>query len=121
MSQGVVVLGGNGGRVGQTTPHVTRLTRGYAKSRQDYDRRRRRFPLDEFGRLYKVIVQADLCSGCGEPPGAEAHAADHIVPLEAGGENVWENLTGLCRRCNASKKDKPLLLWLAERRITCRA
>lgn len=116
MSQGVVVLGAGGGRMGSSPPSLTRITRGYAKSRQDYDRRRRRFPLDEIGKLYKAIVQADLCSGCGEPPGAEAHAADHIVPLEVGGENVWDNLTALCRRCNASKKNTPLLLWLAERR-----
>lgn len=114
MSQHVVVLGPGGRRVGSSTPHLTRLTRGYARSRQDYDRRRRRFPLDELGKLYKQVVQRDPCAGCGRV-GADT-AADHIVALELGGENVWENLTALCRRCNASKKNKPLLLWLAERR-----
>lgn len=113
MSQHVVVIS-QGGRVGSSTPHLTRLTKGYARSRQGYDRRRRRFPLDELGKLYKQIVQRDACSGCGRV--GEDTAADHIVPLEHGGENVWENLTGLCRPCNASKKNKPLLLWLAERR-----
>jgi 5-methylcytosine-specific restriction endonuclease McrA len=117
MSQTVVVLGG-GANVGRTTADLTRLTRGYARSRRDYDRRRRRFPLDELGKLYKQIVQADPCStpGCDAPAGRDM-AADHIVPLGLGGHNVWENLTALCRRCNASKKNESLLTWLAERRI----
>ncbi len=116
MSQHVVVIGG-GGRVSQTTPHQAKLTRGYARSRQDYDKRRRRFPLDAFGKLYKQIVQDDPCSGCGYLPfpADERNAADHIVALELGGANEWQNLTGLCRACNASKKNKSLLLWLAER------
>lgn len=114
MNQHTVVLGAQGGRVGSSTPHLIRLNRGYSESRQGYDKRRRRFPLDELGKLYKQIVQSDPCSGCGRV-GSDT-AADHIVPLGSGGMNVWENLTGLCRPCNASKKNKPLLLWLAERR-----
>lgn len=113
MTQGTVIIGARG-RVEHSTPHLTRLTKGYAASRQSYDRRRRRDPLDALGKLYKQIVQADPCAGCGRV-GADT-AADHITPLELGGVNAWENLAGLCRACNASKKNKPLLLWLAERR-----
>jgi 5-methylcytosine-specific restriction endonuclease McrA len=40
---------------------------------------------------------------------------DHIVPLAAGGEHVPENLAVACRPCNASKKDRALLLFLLER------
>lgn len=116
MSQTVAVLGA-GSRVAQRSPDLTRLTRGYARSRVDYDRRRRRFELSPESKDYKAIVQHDPCS----TPGCEGGqmAADHIVPLELGGEHSWENFTGLCRACNASKKNKPLLHWLAERKVPC--
>lgn len=91
-----------------------RVTKGYARSRQAYDRRRRRHPLDAIGKQYKEILQSDPCSNCGHvpQPGGELNAADHVVPLAAGGDNVWDNLTSLCRPCNASKKGEGLLLWL---------
>jgi 5-methylcytosine-specific restriction endonuclease McrA len=88
--------------------------RGYSAGRRAYDRRRRRFPLDGDGKAYKQIVQADPCAYCGTPP-AEDMAADHIVGMNDDGENVWDNLTAACRPCNASKRDQPLLLWLATR------
>ena len=40
---------------------------------------------------------------------------DHIEPLAAGGKHVPENLVAACRSCNASKKERPLLLFLLER------
>ncbi len=102
------------GRVGASHPSLTRIVKGYAASRKAYDRRRRSNPLDVYGKMYKAILGADPCSGCGARPEGEATAADHITSLNNGGENVWENLTGLCRPCNASKRDKPLLRWLLE-------
>jgi len=42
-------------------------------------------------------------------------AADHIVSLEDGGDNVWENLTAACRPCNASKRNRKLLVWMLDR------
>jgi 5-methylcytosine-specific restriction endonuclease McrA len=32
------------------------------------------------------------------------------------GEHDWTNLTGACKACNASKRERPLLLWMLERR-----
>lgn len=111
---------GQGGRVQRTVKTERRDLRGYATSRQDYDRRRRRTPLDHAGRAYRGIVQHDVCStpGCGHRalPGRELNAADHIVPLQNGGRNVWENLTSLCRPCNASKKNRDLLTFLLDRK-----
>jgi 5-methylcytosine-specific restriction endonuclease McrA len=90
-----------------------RRTRGYAESRRAYDSRRRGAPLNHLGRQFKAIVQCDPCPFCD---GSHAQiAADHIVPLDAGGENAWTNLAGVCRRCNASKKNEPLLRWMLRR------
>ncbi len=68
---------------------------------------------DQAALLYEIIVTRDLCSYCGLA-GQEGMGPDHIVPFHAGGGGEWENLTGACRRCNSSKGDRKLLLWLLE-------
>lgn len=40
---------------------------------------------------------------------------DHIDPISKGGEHDIENAAVACNRCNSSKGDTPLLLWLATR------
>lgn len=52
-----------------------------------------------------------ICVYCGGP----ADTTDHIVPIAAGGSNGIENLVPACERCNKSKKDRALLVWLAQR------
>jgi len=42
-----------------------------------------------------------------------ADTVDHVSPLARGGSNGPENLVPACMRCNASKRDRPLLAWLA--------
>lgn len=54
-----------------------------------------------------------LCVYCLDP----AEQFDHVVPFKAGGPNVLENIVTSCRFCNDSKKDKPLLIWMAARRL----
>ncbi len=96
---------------------TTSKTRGdgrLAEHRRSYDRRRRSQLLSAEGRDYAAVVRLDPCSYCGGRCGQMA--ADHIVPLDQGGENTWQNLTGAGRPCNASKKNKPLLHWLLERK-----
>jgi 5-methylcytosine-specific restriction endonuclease McrA len=90
--------------------------RKLSAGRRAYDQRRRARKLDADGKAYAQLLAADPCSYCDAPPGPDM-AADHIVGLDAGGENVAENLTAACRPCNASKRDQPLLLWLAARTI----
>ena len=89
--------------------------RGYSAGRQAYDRRRRRQPLDAEGRLWRALVQRDPCSYCLAPPLSDA---DHIVPLSSaeGGVNlnVWDNLGGVCPRCNRSKGNKPMLIFMLD-------
>lgn len=50
-----------------------------------------------------VARQNSLCADCGLPGGL---TADHIVPLSRGGCNFIFNIQGLCRACNAAKRDK---------------
>lgn len=95
------------------TPRARRTIR----SRRDYDRRRRDLPLEAQDRAelraYADLVRRDPCSYCMGFCGQMA--ADHIVALDAGGENRASNLTAAGRPCNAAKKGKSLLLFLAER------
>lgn len=56
-------------------------------------------------------LRRDPCAYCGGPGGV----VDHIVAVAAGGVHEAENLTGACRRCNARKGTKSLLLFLANR------
>jgi hypothetical protein len=58
---------------------------------------------------YVMVVRRDPCSYCSGPGGTW----DHIEAHANGGPSAWENSTGACAACNASKKDQNLLLWLA--------
>lgn len=105
-----------GGRV-QADFNRTPL-RGYAASRRAYDQRRRQGFVDvqdrDAFRDYAELVRHDPCSLCMGHCGQMA--ADHIVALDQGGQNRWDNLTAAGRPCNAAKKDRPLLVFLATRR-----
>lgn len=59
---------------------------------------------------YDAILRRDPCSYCG----GEVQHADHIVPLDDGGEHDWENLTGACGSCNSRKSTKSLLVFMLE-------
>lgn len=63
---------------------------------------------------YARILRCDPCCYCGAP----CEAIDHIVPVHAGGPNRWENLTAACKRCNAAKKNKQLLIYMGDRYAT---
>lgn len=63
---------------------------------------------------YEKVLLAGPCAYCGDP----ATTVDHIVPVNAGGSDSWDNKCGACRSCNSSKRDKSLLdflLWTRER------
>lgn len=36
----------------------------------------------------------------------EANEVDHLLPISRGGEDSYENLAAICRRCNLAKSDK---------------
>jgi HNH endonuclease len=58
------------------------------------------------------VIRADPCAYCGSRTEV---TIDHIDPLSAGGKHVPENIAAACRSCNASKKERPLLLFLLAR------
>lgn len=60
-------------------------------------------------KVYAEILLSDPCSYCGSPGGE----IDHLDPITSGGNGDWLNLTSACRRCNASKNDRSLLVFLA--------
>jgi 5-methylcytosine-specific restriction endonuclease McrA len=96
--------------------------RGYARTRREYDARRRRRISDPSVRAerdsYRRLVRGDPCGLCiGVDQRHPQIAADHIVPLDSGGSDRWDNLSAACRRCNAAKKGKALLLFLLERDV----
>ena len=79
---------------------------------QKFRRRQREcLPLDPEASAYLDVIAGDPCAYCG----AEATTVDHVIPLERGGSNEWDNLTPACGSCNPSKGTKPFLTWMAGR------
>lgn len=77
------------------------------KRRAD-NHRRRRAAFDPEGIAYIEILLHDTCSYCNGPAGE----IDHI---DATGQNTADNITAACRSCNASKNNRSLLVWMAQR------
>ena len=47
------------------------------------------------------------CAGCGKKNRSKVYfQVDHIIPMNAGGKSVAENLQILCRQCNGVKGDR---------------
>ena len=61
---------------------------------------------------YAHILLSDPCVYCGAP----CQHIDHIQPLSRGGTHEWNNLTAACQPCNSSKYNRPLYIFLMERR-----
>ena len=53
------------------------------------------------------------CAYCGRR--LEKLTIDHIVPISQGGQNAQENVVPACQRCNGSKNDSSLLVYLLRR------
>jgi len=51
------------------------------------------------------------CAYCGQS-NVEL-TIDHVVPITLGGSHTRDNVVPACRRCNASKNNTPLVVWLA--------
>lgn len=60
-------------------------------------------------REYLTVLLGDRCSYCG----GRVEEIDHIEPIQLGGSSAWDNLTAACQSCNRSKRDLPLLAFLA--------
>ncbi len=110
MSQLLVV-----GALRRRAPAGARRRADVAESRLAYDRRRRMNERSAETVLYMRQVRSDPCAWC-MAPAQRVQDVDHIVPLLAGGEDRWENMTASCLRCNRGRKAEPLLRTLVRQR-----
>lgn len=114
MSRTTVVIGG---RTPQQRDVATRMERrkGISANRAAYDKRRRRTKHDAATKTYMGILGCDPCAFCGFIEPGRVADRDHIVPLNKGGLDVWENFTAACRSCNRGRRDTDLLTYLLRR------
>ena len=57
----------------------------------------------------------NLCSYCGN---TNASGLDHVVPITLGGTHTLDNVVPCCFICNASKNNRPLVVFLMSSRMT---
>lgn len=62
----------------------------------------------EFEALFEIC--GDRCAYCWDPF-LNTPTVDHIVALNNGGRHHFSNLTLVCKSCNSSKGDRPLLVF----------
>lgn len=92
-----------------------RVTKGYSANRVAYDARRRRSPRTADTKAYMALLRRDPCCFCGALPVERVQDVDHIVPLDGGGLDRWENMTAACASCNRGRRDRDLLTTLLRR------
>lgn len=68
---------------------------------------RKRWLLRTFGGVYGGVMKVP-CHHCGKPLLLNEVEADRIIP---GGSYRRDNIIPSCRRCNASRGNKPLDTW----------
>lgn len=90
----------------QTLDEPARVIRGV-------DRPKKRTPRQPGWRLRFLVMRGDdfRCRLCGAVQNAQHDIRldiDHILPWDAGGETVMENLQTLCNRCNGGKSNLPM-------------
>ena len=70
-----------------------------------------------------ALARRDPCAYCARP--GRSGTVDHVDPRSRparglGSAHSWVNTVGACERCNAAKRDLPLLVFLARRRRVSR-
>ena len=67
-------------------------------------------------------IQAGCCFYCDKEVSLklknhpDSATVDHIVPQSKGGRNQAHNYVMACKECNESKSDKPLVVFVMERK-----
>jgi 5-methylcytosine-specific restriction endonuclease McrA len=103
------------GRASYTRPTSRRVLRGYARSRQRYDAKRDRAGRSAELRGWVALLQTEPCAYCNGFSRGEANSADHIVSLQNGGVDAWDNLSSTCRSCNGGKREMSMLSFMLKR------
>jgi len=62
-------------------------------------------------RLLILARDGNKCVYCGSDGNGKALHCDHVIALANGGSSEISNLATACKRCNSSKKDKPVEEW----------
>lgn len=81
------------------------------EKKREYTLRRKLQTMENHSDEWVQILLKDPCTYCGK----STEALDHSIPVSRGGTNDVTNLTGTCKTCNSSKKDKTFLEFLIER------
>ena len=108
------------------------------KNKEGADESRRNYAASEKGKLKNYLRQiqrraigiipkevfeevvneyAGVCPYCNKHI-TNNGTLDHIIPISKGGTNDRYNLVWVCRSCNSSKHNTPLILWLVRRNIS---
>lgn len=56
-----------------------------------------------------------VCVYCGKED--EVMHFDHVMPIDGGGKDIRQNLVLACPKCNHSKSNKEVLVWLKEKHL----
>jgi len=85
---------------------------------RNYNRKRRalkvKATIHQFSQhelMARMSVFGFVCAYCGGP----FEQIDHVKALSKGGYHCLANLRPSCSKCNSSKHNKPLLVWLMEK------
>jgi 5-methylcytosine-specific restriction endonuclease McrA len=63
----------------------------------------------------QLILDYDhRCAYCGKK--MKKIVIDHVIPLSRGGSHSINNIVPACNPCNGSKHNKPLLVWMFEKK-----
>lgn len=109
--------------IGLTHRPATRRTRTVLSgNRSRYDQRRRLDEQTPEDLAWWELVGQDPCWACGARPEDARNGVndrDHIVALDAGGENRWTNVSAACPRCNRGRRATSVLHFLLRRSGSC--
>jgi len=76
---------------------------------KNYDIRYGRYSIDENYWKWLCNFLDYRCQMCGQKFNFRELQIDHIIPISKDGTSKWENIQPLCKKCNCSKKDEPLV------------
>ena len=97
-------------------PKLKRLTEAERKKQSDRSviAKVKKTSRENAARVKQILEQTALCPYCEGDLGENPHA-DHIYPLNKGGQETETNMVLVCAACNLSKSDKTLFEFCADK------
>ncbi|WP_425310993.1 HNH endonuclease [Fictibacillus nanhaiensis] len=96
---------------------------GKAKNAQTFAKYRRKRAEKAIGQPIKCdltshqvsfILSEGSCGYCQKPLEYAEATVDHVIPHARGGYNTFDNVVCACSSCNATKRDRPALLFMLQ-------